>query len=726
MKRISQKGYSLIHFLKNYLMFATIVFLLMIPIFYEAFQVVEKNEEERTYREIVKGIGLIDDEISVVSNGIFRLRNNVNYSYVRSMKKIEKTSDYYRMMEFRNYFAELTGAYTLFKSPLCYFTNGIVITPNTVYFDSDKEGSLLYHPIGYESQKVWLEDLTDENYSHQFLEADTFYNAMGTMDGIPYAHTYASTENKEKAMFLAILPIDTVYEFTGLDELKDIASIKIVNQNTKEVLYSNQVDIQEKSSVFEVRSNQSLTTIRVEIPKRYFWLQMKGLIRIAVVYLLLFILVAFIISVLLAWRNLKPLGKIITTLEKYTDPSENGNKKGYEYIEDSIKEIGESGIQHQNQYKRLNEEMDHWMLREQILNGLEGDRLSDFLDSHADFKVPFRLLVLQFAHTEWEIPSDDVKNLFEQQKMMLFFFSKVRPNLFVMIRYDIADDEDLQAGFMQFVNRAEHDFGCDVILTVSEPLYELDKLNEVYHAERYSMKYLSGQKLILQEKIQKEVRKGLNDIDLLENMKLTDLILAGNEQEAKKLISRQWYQVSISQTYNMIEQLFYMQSALLNNIAVKLRCEICTEEMEKSDTIPDMEQKMLKCAAELCDVAQKIKNDSKNELTKKIIAYIEEHYDDPDFYMMSLVEAFGICDKTIGKMIKTYLNIGFSEYLEQLRIQKARILLENPEVPIRVIASESGFGSENTFYKAFRRIYKVSPSNYRANLQYMKESTDRL
>ena len=92
--------------------------------------------------------------------------------------------------------------------------------------------------------------------------------------------------------------------------------------------------------------------------------------------------------------------------------------------------------------------------------------------------------------------------------------------------------------------------------------------------------------------------------------------------------------------------------------------------------------------------------------------------------MTSLVEAFGMSDKTIARLIKSYLNIGFSEYLEQLRIQKARILLENPKLSIRAIAYESGFSSENTFYKAFRRIYKVSPSDYRANLQHLKEKSD--
>ena len=147
------------HFLQNYLFFAAAVFVLMVPVFFEAFRILEKNEEERTYREIVRGSSLIDDEISSIGNAIFRLRSNVSYSYVRSMKGTDKTSDYYRILEFRNYFADLTGAYTFFKSPLCYFSNGIVITPKTVYLDADKEGSLLYRSVRYENQKMWLTDL---------------------------------------------------------------------------------------------------------------------------------------------------------------------------------------------------------------------------------------------------------------------------------------------------------------------------------------------------------------------------------------------------------------------------------------------------------------------------------------------------------------------------------------------------------------------------------------
>ena len=276
-KRLFYKRNSLMHFLQNYLFFAAAVFVLMVPVFFEAFRILEKNEEERTYREIVRGSSLIDDEISSIGNAIFRLRSNVSYSYVRSMKGTDKTSDYYRILEFRNYFADLTGSYTFFKSPLCYFSNGIVITPKTVYLDADKEGSLLYRSVRYENQKMWLTDLAKTDYSYRFLRADTFYNAAETIEGLPYVHTYVSAGNRENAMFLAILPIDRIYELTGLTDLREIAGVTIQDHTTNEILYASRTQPAEKSSLFEIRSSQSPVSITVEIPKNYFRMQMKGM-----------------------------------------------------------------------------------------------------------------------------------------------------------------------------------------------------------------------------------------------------------------------------------------------------------------------------------------------------------------------------------------------------------------------------------------------------------------
>lgn len=88
--------------------------------------------------------------------------------------------------------------------------------------------------------------------------------------------------------------------------------------------------------------------------------------------------------------------------------------------------------------------------------------------------------------------------------------------------------------------------------------------------------------------------------------------------------------------------------------------------------------------------------------------------------MTTLVEAFGLSDKTIAKLIKSYLNKTFSEYLEELRLQKALVLLDDSSNNIKYIASASGFSSENTFFKVFKRRFGISPSNYRMNKQMLE------
>ena len=52
---------------------------------------------------------------------------------------------------------------------------------------------------------------------------------------------------------------------------------------------------------------------------------------------------------------------------------------------------------------------------------------------------------------------------------------------------------------------------------------------------------------------------------------------------------------------------------------------------------------------------RKKKEAEKNDVPRRIIEFMKENYSDPDFYMTTLVEEFGLSDKTIAKLIKGHL-----------------------------------------------------------------------
>ena len=57
--------------------------------------------------------------------------------------------------------------------------------------------------------------------------------------------------------------------------------------------------------------------------------------------------------------------------------------------------------------------------------------------------------------------------------------------------------------------------------------------------------------------------------------------------------------------------------------------------------------------------------------------------------------------------------LSFKEFLNHVRVEKACDILENTYIPITEIAFMVGFSSESYFGYVFRRIKKISPSNYR-------------
>ena len=55
-----------------------------------------------------------------------------------------------------------------------------------------------------------------------------------------------------------------------------------------------------------------------------------------------------------------------------------------------------------------------------------------------------------------------------------------------------------------------------------------------------------------------------------------------------------------------------------------------------------------------------------------------------------------------------------ASYVESLRIERARLLLETTEHQLEQIAAESGFGTVETLRRSFARRLHASPSDYRA------------
>jgi YesN/AraC family two-component response regulator len=78
-----------------------------------------------------------------------------------------------------------------------------------------------------------------------------------------------------------------------------------------------------------------------------------------------------------------------------------------------------------------------------------------------------------------------------------------------------------------------------------------------------------------------------------------------------------------------------------------------------------------------------------------------------------LAERFCFNKNYICSLFKKYTGGTFSWYILKLRIDESKKLLESTNLPLRIIAAETGFSDNCYFNRVFKAICGIPPHHYR-------------
>ncbi len=101
------------------------------------------------------------------------------------------------------------------------------------------------------------------------------------------------------------------------------------------------------------------------------------------------------------------------------------------------------------------------------------------------------------------------------------------------------------------------------------------------------------------------------------------------------------------------------------------------------------------------------------DVIAKILEYCTEHFTE-NITVKQIAEDLYVSQSYISKIFSNKLKYGFREYINAMRIDKARSLLENSNKKIVDIMYECGFENQSSFNRVFRSICGVSPKEYRS------------
>ncbi|MBP3870780.1 MAG: helix-turn-helix transcriptional regulator [Faecalicoccus sp.] len=97
---------------------------------------------------------------------------------------------------------------------------------------------------------------------------------------------------------------------------------------------------------------------------------------------------------------------------------------------------------------------------------------------------------------------------------------------------------------------------------------------------------------------------------------------------------------------------------------------------------------------------------------KDIIAYIEEHYDQP-ITQEQVARQFFYSSSYFSSFFRKNMQVTFSKYLSDYRAKKARFDLLETDDSIYQVAINHGFSDSRRFILAFQSLYGVTPLQYR-------------
>ena len=97
---------------------------------------------------------------------------------------------------------------------------------------------------------------------------------------------------------------------------------------------------------------------------------------------------------------------------------------------------------------------------------------------------------------------------------------------------------------------------------------------------------------------------------------------------------------------------------------------------------------------------------------KKALEFIETRYGEP-LTVEQIAKEVYISPSRLSHIIKTELGITLGDYISKVRIDKAKVLLKERELPISQIALEVGLPDQSYFTKVFKKVEKCTPKTFR-------------
>ncbi len=282
-----------------------------------------------------------------------------------------------------------------------------------------------------------------------------------------------------------------------------------------------------------------------------------------------------------------------------------------------------------------------------------------------------------------------------------------------------------------------HSVCRDAVVALSNPHFDFSEAGAAYlEAETaYDNRFLMDNEYVLYFS---QVNTAVENVGPLSQRFLDGFysILNGAGDEEKAL--NEWIN-SLLETFSRQKLSLFAFRMLVNDIVSALLGRLSALQNIPSDNLQyydifnlsscrrvrDLTDVLRRLCSEILKGQENLNSDKEPDDIQKLTTYLKEHCTDPNLTIGSAAEAMGMNSARASILYKEHTGMHPSAYLQSLRMEKAKELLIESDLPVKEIAVKVGYFDSSSFIRRFRQNTSVTPAQYRQMARNRQEEESK-
>lgn len=132
-----------------------------------------------------------------------------------------------------------------------------------------------------------------------------------------------------------------------------------------------------------------------------------------------------------------------------------------------------------------------------------------------------------------------------------------------------------------------------------------------------------------------------------------------------------------------------------------------------ANDLPAYGQSLIQTLLAVIDIRNQKRSLQLSDSILKAKLYIDQHYDDPTLNLTVVASAVNLNPSYFSNLFSHKMGTTFTEYLNGIRIEKAKVLLSSSSMSTFEIAFAVGYSNSSYFTKVFKSITSESPRSFK-------------